>query len=147
MQCRYNAVNFVQNPHNKNNLTSLRGRGMGYFVSTNSSLSFAWVTAVLHATKCYIGPRYNGSHLYTIIILKAVPSRWNSSPVITNMTWYWRCMYLKAVLDSILLISVMSDFEIYTLLLQCLNRLFITAYNLSRDEWYLNHIWRKFTHN
>ena len=64
MRCRYNAVNFLQIPHNRHPKSSpSRAR---YVVNTNSDLSSASVSGALNAILCCIRLRYNDTALYSI---------------------------------------------------------------------------------
>ena len=69
VRCRYNAVNFLQNPHNRHPIACQWGRGMGggggggVVILIYDSLS-ATVVAVSHVTSWWPRPRYNGTWLY-----------------------------------------------------------------------------------
>ena len=62
LRCRYNAVNFLPNPHNGHPLA--RPSGLMSFVNLNFDSYSASVNAVLYDTSCYTGPGYNGTRLH-----------------------------------------------------------------------------------
>ena len=61
-QCRYSAVSFLPNPHNRHTMATY---GVS-FVNTNFDVCSASVTEVLYAISCCIGPPYNGTQLYLV---------------------------------------------------------------------------------
>ena len=58
VRCRYNAVNFLQNIHER--ATNWKGEA---FVGSDSDWYSAPLPAMIWAIPCYIGPRYNGNRL------------------------------------------------------------------------------------
>ena len=66
MRCRYNAVNFLPNPHNRHPIACLWGRDMGcpLWMITLIYVLLQSLTVVMCATSCYIGLRYNGTWRY-----------------------------------------------------------------------------------
>ena len=85
VQCRYNAVNFLLNPHNRHLIARPWGRGMGG-VSCEFSVWF-----LLHCCHCsayviswYIRPRYSSTRLY--ISGLGIQQSFNFNPF---CTWTW----------------------------------------------------------
>ena len=66
MRCRYNAVNFLPNPHNRHPIACLWGRDMGcpLWMITLIYVLLQSLTVVMCATSCYIGLCYNGTWRY-----------------------------------------------------------------------------------
>ena len=58
MRCRYNAVNFLQNPHNRHSI------GVS-FVNLYSAL----VNAAMRKISCYTWSRYKGRRLYSSFVI------------------------------------------------------------------------------
>ena len=61
VQCRYNAVNFIQNLKNRHQGDM---EFLSYFVNLYSDLYSTSFNAVLYEISSYIGPTYNGTALY-----------------------------------------------------------------------------------
>ena len=66
VQCRYNAVNFLINAHNRHPIARPWGRGMEC-LSSVSDLCSTVAIAVLYVTS-YTRPRYNGTRLYKDVL-------------------------------------------------------------------------------
>ena len=62
---RYNAVNFLQNIHERHPIARPSGRGMGCLLWVQLWYS-ASVPAMMCPISCYIGPRFNGTWLYNV---------------------------------------------------------------------------------
>ena len=65
VQCRYNAVNFLPNPHYIHPIARPLGRDMGCNLWFDTDLYSAPVKAVLYEILCHIWPCYNGIQLCT----------------------------------------------------------------------------------
>ena len=61
---RYNAVNFLPNPHEIHPIVRPLGRGMVCNLWFDTDLYSASANAVQDKILCYIWPRYNGTRLY-----------------------------------------------------------------------------------
>ena len=69
VQCCYNVVNFLENPHKRHPIARPLGRGMGCLVGWHSDLYYASVTPVTYVISCHIGPCYNGTQLNNAVSL------------------------------------------------------------------------------
>ena len=61
MGCRYNAVNFLTNCHKRHRMVH------SSFVDSASYWYSPSVPAIIYAISNYIGPRYNGTRLYSLL--------------------------------------------------------------------------------
>ena len=66
VRCRYNAVNFLPNPHKIHLITRPLGRDMGCNLWFDTGLYSVSVNAVLYEISCYFRPCYNGTLLYKV---------------------------------------------------------------------------------
>ena len=62
VQCHYNAVNFLTNIHKRHHIAEVS------FVDSVSDWFSACVLSIIYAICYYIGPRYNGTRLYWLIV-------------------------------------------------------------------------------
>ena len=68
-RCRYNAVKFLRNPHNRHSICPpVRVRCGASLVSTNSDVYSVPATLSMFTISCYIGPRCGGTRLYIICV-------------------------------------------------------------------------------
>ena len=59
--CRYNAINFLQNPHNRHPIARTWGRAMRCLLWLQIQTRYVSVFAVIHTTLFYVWPPYNGT--------------------------------------------------------------------------------------
>ena len=73
LQCRYNKVNFLQNPHIRHPIASLWGQDTG-IGSLLGVLTLIYIlTAVLYEISCDIRWHYNGPQLYLFFYNLYIP--------------------------------------------------------------------------
>ena len=85
VQCRYNAVNFIQIQHKKHLIACPWGRDMGVsFVNITFDACFAPVTVVPDTKSCHVGSRYNGTRLYAKLWLDHYIS-YETSHILQNL--------------------------------------------------------------
>ena len=69
MRCRYNAVKFLRNPHNRHSICPPVSVGYGVsLVSTISDVYSVPATLSMFTMSCYIGARCGGTRLYIICV-------------------------------------------------------------------------------
>ena len=83
VRCCYNAVNFLTKPHTRYPICRPHRRAMGCLLWI-LRLIFVLLKSLLIAISCYVGPRYNGTWLYILLLFTDI----YGDPFITWMITY-----------------------------------------------------------